>query len=717
MALIGTIRNNGWILITLMVLALGGFIIMDIVSNSQNYSANDANIAGKAAGATIERKEMDAAADLFAGRSQDAFQSSQQGWNFLVEKAIIEKEAKAAGLGVPKDEMVELLFGNSVGAGISQFVQQAFTDSRTGQFNAENLQNAKQAYETGQGVNPQFQSFFSTLQKQVKKERLQAKLFSMVYKGIYTPTWQAEMAAKESGERADFLFVKVPFEKIADADAVPTDADFAAYFDEYKEAFRSTEETRMADFYAFDVVATAADSAACREQVSKLVSNFQTAANDSAFCAVNSGYYSKEQYFKKDQLGSSADLLLSAPIGQVVGPYFNNEGRDYRIAKVLGRTIVPDSAKCRHILISAKTPAEFPAASRKIDSLKNLIETGRGTFDALAKTFSEDPGSKDKGGVYEYRAPGGYVAPFEAVVFYTGQMGKLYAVRTQFGVHLIEVLGRKGGKDAAVAIAFLASPLAPSEGTQAAAKEKAIQLLQKAKTADQLKAELKAMGATTVSTPPMKNGEYSQQLVGALGTPETANEINRWLFKKETKEGSVSSEVFSVTDRQTQAYFDAKYLVAAVKTIAPKGLPKWQDVKPQLEIPVKNRKKAQVIASKIGSTSDLNAVAGMWQTAVDTAKSVSFSAQSIAKLSTGGAEYKVNGTMAALDAGQVSKPIEGQQGVYMIQVLSKTPAPEIKDMAMQKKMSANQLAYAANRGLMAALKKHATVDDNRNPIK
>ena len=46
MALIGTIRKNGWILIVAMALALGGFILMDVMSNSQRYSAADINTLG-----------------------------------------------------------------------------------------------------------------------------------------------------------------------------------------------------------------------------------------------------------------------------------------------------------------------------------------------------------------------------------------------------------------------------------------------------------------------------------------------------------------------------------------------------------------------------------------------------------------------------------------------------------------------------------------------
>ncbi len=59
MALIGTIRKNGWILIVAMALALGGFILMDIVKNTSNYAAGDVNTMGKVNGVEIKRSEFD----------------------------------------------------------------------------------------------------------------------------------------------------------------------------------------------------------------------------------------------------------------------------------------------------------------------------------------------------------------------------------------------------------------------------------------------------------------------------------------------------------------------------------------------------------------------------------------------------------------------------------------------------------------------------------
>ena len=59
MALIGTIRKNGWILIVLMTLALGGFIAMEIYSNVQRNSAGDVNTMGRVNGHEIKRSDFD----------------------------------------------------------------------------------------------------------------------------------------------------------------------------------------------------------------------------------------------------------------------------------------------------------------------------------------------------------------------------------------------------------------------------------------------------------------------------------------------------------------------------------------------------------------------------------------------------------------------------------------------------------------------------------
>ena len=142
------------------------------------------------------------------------------------------------------------------------------------------------------------------------------------------------------------------------------------------------------------------------------------------------------------------DLAFTTAVGSVAGPYL--DGNKYTIAKVIDRRVLPDSAKVRHILLGdpalprgqSPTPIQYAEFQKRADSLKTVIEAG-GDFDALAAQFSTDQGSKDNGGVYEYTAVNQWVPAFNDIAFYGGDLNKLYTIRTQFGVHLIEPLGRK----------------------------------------------------------------------------------------------------------------------------------------------------------------------------------------------------------------------------------------------------------------------------------
>lgn len=91
------------------------------------------------------------------------------------------------------------------------------------------------------------------------------------------------------------------------------------------------------------------------------------------------------------------------------------------------------------------------------DELLNKVKNG-GDFAALAKENSEDPGSKDKGGLYENIAEGAFVPEFEKAVFGGMKPGEIYPelVPTKFGYHIIklEKLGETKGADGQVKRTF-----------------------------------------------------------------------------------------------------------------------------------------------------------------------------------------------------------------------------------------------------------------------
>ncbi len=104
----------------------------------------------------------------------------------------------------------------------------------------------------------------------------------------------------------------------------------------------------------------------------------------------------------------------------------------------------PKTASVRHILFmtQGKTDEEKQEVKGKAEEILKRAKDGE-DFAALAKEYSEDPGSKDNGGLYEDFGRGRMVKPFEDASFDLpiGSISDL--VETQYGYHIIKVMDRK----------------------------------------------------------------------------------------------------------------------------------------------------------------------------------------------------------------------------------------------------------------------------------
>ncbi|MDZ7291013.1 MAG: peptidylprolyl isomerase [candidate division KSB1 bacterium] len=99
-----------------------------------------------------------------------------------------------------------------------------------------------------------------------------------------------------------------------------------------------------------------------------------------------------------------------------------------------------------HILLSI-TPGEAAtrAAQAKIDTVLKRVRSGE-DFAGLARLYSEDPGSAQKGGELGFIQRGDFVKEFEEAAFAL-QPGEISGVvRTQFGFHIIQLIDRRGEK-------------------------------------------------------------------------------------------------------------------------------------------------------------------------------------------------------------------------------------------------------------------------------
>ena len=110
----------------------------------------------------------------------------------------------------------------------------------------------------------------------------------------------------------------------------------------------------------------------------------------------------------------------------------------------------PELVSVRHILVTVKQAEGQPGfsdeeAKARVAKVQEELKAGA-KFEDLAKKYSDDPGSKDNGGLYADADPAGWVPEFGAAARKQplGQVGE--PVKTQYGYHLMKVEDRKPGR-------------------------------------------------------------------------------------------------------------------------------------------------------------------------------------------------------------------------------------------------------------------------------
>jgi parvulin-like peptidyl-prolyl isomerase len=105
--------------------------------------------------------------------------------------------------------------------------------------------------------------------------------------------------------------------------------------------------------------------------------------------------------------------------------------------------MTPESFNARHILVSTRAQGTEKArtddeAKARIKEIQEALKAGK-SFEELAKTYSDDPGSKEKGGLYDTMPFGRFVPEFDKAVRdqKAGEVGE--PVKSMHGYHLIKV--------------------------------------------------------------------------------------------------------------------------------------------------------------------------------------------------------------------------------------------------------------------------------------
>lgn len=710
MALIGKIRKNSWLLVVLIALGLGGFIVMDMTSGQQSIFGSNQLILGEIEGRKVDWNEFYRVEQLLYGNAPgDVYGRRTSLWDYYVEESLLQKEAEKIGLGVSKAELLDLEFGPNPSPIIRQIFQ---NPAQPGSLDREQLNFIKQiiderrideAVQNGQ-IRPDFRPTWAQYEKRIIKDRIQTKLNNLVTKAFYTPAWMAEMGHVERSLFIDFAFVKVPFDELDNTEVALSDDDYKAFIKENEAFLRQDEETRKVQYVVFNIFPTAEDSAAIRGRIASLAEEFEKTDSDSLFILRNEGVYDT-RYFKKTELSPViADTVFSMPVGSVYGPY--EEAGAYRAVKVIDKMIVPDSVRARHILIRAENAMQLLQAQTTADSLKNLIETGRHTFDSLAVAFGTDA-TAAKGGDLGYAALGQMVRQFNDLIFYRAEQGKIYTIATQFGFHVVEVTGRKFlTNEPSLKVAYISEQIEPSKNTQDEMYQSASSfLLSNQKLDDLVKAASADPELSVETSGPLKRNDFD---IPGLEPGQSSRDIIRWAFNSNTSVGDISGEIYSFEDPVN--LYNSKYVIAGLKSIRKPGLPTVEDVKDEIEQVVLNRKKAEIIEERIKGKS-LEEVASTYGLTIDTSYNAAFVALATQEM---GSEPKVIASAFNLEQGQTSEPITGQSGVFVLKVFRKPAVESAGDLALVgRQMSATMRSRLGAETLIGAMRKNADITDNR----
>jgi peptidyl-prolyl cis-trans isomerase D len=299
---------------------------------------------------------------------------------------------------------------------------------------------------------------------------------------------------------------------------------------------------------------------------------------------------------------------------------------------------------------------EDSVAKKRLDSAIAEIKAGK-NWDSVCAKYSDDPGSKDKGGVFGYFASSGQVDQSFGDSSFEGKKGDKKIVHSVFGFHYIEILDQKGSEPA-YKFAYFSKPILESQATDDSVREEASKFSASVTGSNSLKlfydnaAKIKK---TPMQVPGILENNYSLGNPGYPGSLGKGRAFIKWVYQADI--GAISDQPYKFGD---------KYIVAVVTAINKPGLISVESARPLVEQKIRSAKKAkQIIETKIKGTT-LEAVAQSSGQQVQHADSVYF--QSRGRFgSIISSEPSVTGAaFNKLLQGKVSQPIAGVTGVFVI---------------------------------------------------
>jgi peptidyl-prolyl cis-trans isomerase D len=195
---------------------------------------------------------------------------------------------------------------------------------------------------------------------------------------------------------------------------------------------------------------------------------------------------------------------------------------------------------------------------------------------------------------------------------------------------------------------------------------------------------------------PVNTIKELQESIPGLGSQRA---IVRWAFEDATKTGDYKR--FSVPT--------GGYVVVQLAANNKKGLMSVENASVTAIPEIRKEKKAKLIREKIKATT-VDEVANNQNVSTSTAAAINMKTPT---LSGAGQEPKIVGAAFGLKQGQTSKLIDGNKGVFILEVTKVTEAPKLENYQANTNRLSTARVNSAQTKIYNALKEAADIEDNR----
>ena len=371
MAVLETIRVKLGIFITVLIaVALLSFIIdpstLQSVSSSMSSKYDVGEIDGKAISYTDFQADVDRFTtinEIMTGSSvsneETQISIRNAAWQSLIDKHLFIRNAKAAGINVGEEEIVDILSGVIDSPVFTQ--NPAFCDEN-GVFSPALLNDFVSYISTDE--TGRLKLYWDYLIESAQTQQYYDKYYSLFAQSNLANPLMLTNEIEANNNTFDVEFVMVPFGYVQDSTIVVSDSEIKKYYDAHKKFFQQPA-SRDIEYVVYEVVPSAEDIAAANEDLVKVYDEFAAAENMKSFLLANSDRQYDATWYKAGELNTVAKVVndfafqKNASVSEVL-----TNGNTFYAVRVMEEAMVPDSVFVKYV----------PATSENVDSLLNTVE-------------------------------------------------------------------------------------------------------------------------------------------------------------------------------------------------------------------------------------------------------------------------------------------------------------------------------------------------------